>query len=134
MDRSPIPEIVDGLPNLCGHDAQVEEVTRDRSPVYLSETNLRLDRREAASVAKYLVTLRDEPKGTAHVGNDEVALVPGAGVVKHTVRSDRHHLSASEVAVAIGRCELGANRIRGCGRVHAPVLLGWPDERVAVFG
>src|SRR5438874_3470328 len=47
MDRSPIPEIVNDLPNLCGRDAQIEEVTRDRSPVYLPETNLRLDKLQA---------------------------------------------------------------------------------------
>ena len=47
MDRSPIPEIVNGLPNLSGRDALVEEVTRDRSPVYLQETSLRLDRLQA---------------------------------------------------------------------------------------
>jgi hypothetical protein len=47
MDRSPIPEIVNGLPNICGREALVEEVTRDRSPVYLNETNLRLDRLQA---------------------------------------------------------------------------------------
>jgi hypothetical protein len=43
MDLHPIPEVVDGLPNLCGAWEQVKEVTRGRQPVYLSETNLRLD-------------------------------------------------------------------------------------------
>src|SRR5690242_18501183 len=47
MDLAPIPEIVDGLPNLCGHDAEVEAVTSRRNPVYLRETNLRLDRLQA---------------------------------------------------------------------------------------
>ena len=42
-----LPEIVDGLPNLCGHEAQVEEITRSRPPVFLSETNLRLERLRA---------------------------------------------------------------------------------------
>ncbi len=42
-----LPEIVDGLPNLCGHETQVEEVTRSRGPVYLPETNLRLERLRA---------------------------------------------------------------------------------------
>lgn len=44
MDFSPIPEIVNGLPNISGHEAQVEAVTSRRDPVYLNETNLRLDR------------------------------------------------------------------------------------------
>ena len=47
MDRTAMPEIVDGLPNICGADAQVEEVTRDRGPVFLPETNLRLDKLQA---------------------------------------------------------------------------------------
>jgi hypothetical protein len=44
MDFLTMPEIINGVPNICGHDAQVEEVTRHRHPVYLHETNLRLDR------------------------------------------------------------------------------------------
>src|SRR5215468_2034912 len=47
MDLQPLPEMVNGLPNFCGADAQVEEVTRSRQPVYLSETNLKLDRLQA---------------------------------------------------------------------------------------
>jgi hypothetical protein len=47
MPPLPIPEMVNGLPNLCGAEAQVEEVTRSHQPVYLYETNLRLDRLRA---------------------------------------------------------------------------------------
>ena len=47
MDRGPIPEIVNGLPNLCGADAQVEEVTRPARPGLPAETNLQLDRLQA---------------------------------------------------------------------------------------
>jgi hypothetical protein len=47
MNLQPIPEIVGGLPNLCGAEAQVEEITRRRNPVFLHETNLRLDRLHA---------------------------------------------------------------------------------------
>jgi hypothetical protein len=47
MDWTPIPETIDGLPNLCGQEARVEEVTRLRKPVFLPETNLRLDRLQA---------------------------------------------------------------------------------------
>jgi hypothetical protein len=42
-----LPDIIDGLPNLCGHEGQVEEVTRARPPVFLPETNLRLERLRA---------------------------------------------------------------------------------------
>ena len=48
MELRPIPEMIDGLPNFCGAEAQVEQVTRDRHPVYLHETDLRLDRLRAA--------------------------------------------------------------------------------------
>jgi hypothetical protein len=44
MDMRTIPEVIDGLPNLCGCEAQVEAVTSRHDPVYLRETNLRLDR------------------------------------------------------------------------------------------
>lgn len=42
-----ISEIIDGLPNICGAEAQVEEVMQRHQPVFRSETNLRLDRLEA---------------------------------------------------------------------------------------
>ena len=50
-----MPDIVDGLPNICGADAQVEEVTRSRHPVFLHETNLQLDRLQAVfSIALHM--------------------------------------------------------------------------------
>lgn len=55
MDLHPIPEVVDGLPNLCGAEAQVEAVTRSRQPVYLPETDVRLDRiRACFSIALHM--------------------------------------------------------------------------------
>ena len=42
-----LPEMIDGLPNFCGADTDVQEITRARRPVFLSETNLRLDRLRA---------------------------------------------------------------------------------------
>jgi hypothetical protein len=39
--------MINGLPNICGHEAEVEAVTSRRDPVYLHETNLRLDRLQA---------------------------------------------------------------------------------------
>jgi hypothetical protein len=47
MELRPLPEIVDGLPNLSGAYDQVKEVTRSRQPVFLPETNLRVDRLKA---------------------------------------------------------------------------------------
>jgi hypothetical protein len=43
-----IPEIVDGLPNFCGAAEQVEAATRDRAPVFLPRTPIRLDRLQSA--------------------------------------------------------------------------------------
>jgi hypothetical protein len=55
MDTQPQPEIVDGLPNFCGAEAQVEEVTRGRQPVFLKDTNLRVDRlRSTFAVALHM--------------------------------------------------------------------------------
>jgi hypothetical protein len=55
MDLQPIPEIVNGLPNISGCEAHVEEVTRRRGPVFLHETNLRLDRLQAVfSIALHM--------------------------------------------------------------------------------
>jgi hypothetical protein len=47
MDLRPIPPEIDGLPNICGAEAQVEQVMRSRQPVFLPESNLRLDRLSA---------------------------------------------------------------------------------------
>ncbi|HUT10646.1 MAG TPA: hypothetical protein VMY42_09120 [Thermoguttaceae bacterium] len=55
MSYQPIPDIVDGLPNICGAEDQVEAITRDRPPVFLGETNLRLDRLRAVfSIALHM--------------------------------------------------------------------------------
>jgi hypothetical protein len=42
-----LSETINGLPNISGADAQVEEATRSRQPVFLNETNLRLDQLRA---------------------------------------------------------------------------------------
>src|SRR6266852_3210980 len=43
MDFEHLPEVVNGLPNISGAESRVEQVTRSRAPVFLPETNLRLD-------------------------------------------------------------------------------------------
>jgi hypothetical protein len=48
MDFRPLPEMVNGLPNLSGAEAQVAEATRGRAPAFLPETNLRLENLRAA--------------------------------------------------------------------------------------
>ncbi len=50
-----MPDMIDGLPNFCGAQAQVEEVTRSRGPVFLHQTNLQLDRLRAVfSIALHM--------------------------------------------------------------------------------
>ncbi len=48
MSFSPIPEIIDGLPNVAGWENQVETVTSRQEPVFLSRIQLRPDRIQAA--------------------------------------------------------------------------------------
>ena len=38
-----LAETIDGLPNICGWERQVQEVVNQKSPVYLPKTNLRLE-------------------------------------------------------------------------------------------
>jgi len=47
MELRQLPETVHGLPNFCGAEAEVTEVMRGRQPVFVPETNLRLDRLRA---------------------------------------------------------------------------------------
>ncbi len=47
MDLQAIPEMIGDLPNFCGAWDQVKEVTQGRAPIFLHETNLRLDRLRA---------------------------------------------------------------------------------------
>jgi hypothetical protein len=47
MNCNPIPEIINGLPNLSGCEAELEEATRDQGSVYLHETDLKLDQLQA---------------------------------------------------------------------------------------
>jgi cytochrome c2 len=93
---------------------------------------LRLDRREAASVAKYLVTLKGEPAGTAHVRTDEIAILKD--------RTKRNAEVACDVAgnqpmsrVACGEKIIANYGCFGCHQIDgfensapiAPELNGW---------
>ena len=62
MSFAPLAELVDGLPNLCGAEERVEEVTRTRQPVFLPQTNLRLDRLQAVFAVDRLIS----PVGRAY--------------------------------------------------------------------
>jgi hypothetical protein len=81
-------EIIDGLPNFCGADGQVEEVTRHRPPVYLHETNLRLDRLQATfAVALHmhqpLVPFGHDLRTTQLISNLEAMTRSGSGENVH---------------------------------------------------
>lgn len=47
MDLSPIPQTIAGLPNFCGEENLVSDITRARAPIFLGETNLALDQLRA---------------------------------------------------------------------------------------
>src|SRR5262245_35870569 len=48
-------EIINGVPNICGEDATVDSIMRQRLPVYRNETNLRLDKLQAVfSIALHM--------------------------------------------------------------------------------
>src|SRR5947209_7143502 len=47
MDFQPLPEVIDGTPNISGAEPQIEQVTRGRASVFLPDTNLRLDKLQA---------------------------------------------------------------------------------------
>lgn len=68
----PLPEMIEGLPNLCGQETEVEAITRSRTPVYLSETNLHLDRLRAC----YAIALHMQqpliPAGGNDLGNADI--------------------------------------------------------------
>ncbi len=44
----PIPEVVDGLPNIAGWEPQVAAALNHREPIYLNRTPLRLDKMQSA--------------------------------------------------------------------------------------
>ncbi len=44
MQYEPIPETIDGLPNVSGWEEQVESVTRSNAPVFLGRTPMNLER------------------------------------------------------------------------------------------
>jgi len=55
MDFSPMPDTLNGLPNFCGREAEVEAVMSRTVPVFLPESNLRFDRLQAvAAVALHM--------------------------------------------------------------------------------
>ncbi|MBE9181363.1 glycosyl hydrolase family 57 [Oculatella sp. LEGE 06141] len=38
-----LPELVDGLPNICGEEAQIRSITGQNQPIWLPQTNLKLE-------------------------------------------------------------------------------------------
>jgi hypothetical protein len=90
MDLAPIPEIVNGLPNLSGAEAQVEEVTRERPAVYLAETNLRLDRLQAVFAVALHMQQPLIPAGDPNIRNAE--LISNLDfMMRHPDRGDNHN-------------------------------------------
>ena len=95
---------------------------------------LRLDRREAASVAKYLVSLKDEPSGTAPVSQDEVAILKDPAKRAEQVKCDINNTTMSRVAC--GEKLIANYGCFGCHQIDgfegyapiAPELNGWAKK------
>ncbi len=93
---------------------------------------LRLDRREAASVAKYLSTLKGEPAGTARVMPDEVAILKDPAKRSAEVTCDvagnqtMSRVACGEKVIANYGC-FGCHQIDGFENAApiAPELNGW---------
>src|SRR5215471_21648029 len=43
-----MPETIDGLPNFCGQEEQLEAIAGQRDPVFLNRTPFKLDRLQSA--------------------------------------------------------------------------------------
>jgi cytochrome c2 len=96
---------------------------------------LRLDRREAASVAKYLVTQKDEPKNTATVNGDEIAILKDAAKRNEKMPCD---VAGNDVMsrVACGEKLIANYGCFGCHQIDgfegyapiAPELNGWAKK------
>ena len=97
--------------------------------------NLRLDRREAASVAKYLMTLKDEPAGAAQVSPAEVALLKDGGKRTAEVACDvagnqpMSRVACGQKLIANYGC-FGCHQIDGFENYApiAPELNGWAKK------
>jgi hypothetical protein len=95
-----IPALVDGLPNFCGADEQVEAATRARNPVFLHDTNVRLDRLRAV----FAVALHMHQPLIPAAGGD----VSNAGTISNLDRmanfgSDEDRYNAKVFADCYGR-------------------------------
>jgi hypothetical protein len=81
----PLQEMINGLPNLCGHEAEVEGATRSRGPAFLPETNLRLERlRATCAIALHMqqpmIPAGGSDLGTADIISNLDAMVRNPGV------------------------------------------------------
>ena len=74
MRSEPIPEIVEGLPNISGSEDTIATVTANRAPVFLPRTPMRLDKLQSAfAVALHrhqpLILGDDDLRTAAIIGN-----------------------------------------------------------------
>lgn len=85
-----IPDVIQGLPNFCGADEQVQQVTRSRPNVFLDGTNLQLDRLRAVfSIALHM----QQP--LIPVGGDDLATAEIISnldyMMQHPEEGDNHN-------------------------------------------
>ena len=82
MSYPQLPEIVNGLPNICGADEHVEAVTRQRPPVFVQDTPLRLEQLRAC----YAVALHMQ-QPLIPVGGDDMRTAELISNLDHMMRN-----------------------------------------------
>jgi hypothetical protein len=117
-------DIIDGLPNFCGQERQVEEVTSRRGPVFLNETALRLDRMQScAAIALHM----QQPLIPA--GGDNIQTADTISNLDHMFRNpgtgDNHN--AGVFADCYGRMGDIIPELVGQGK-HPRVMLDYSGE------
>ena len=119
----PIPEIVDGLPNISGQESRVEEVSRDDRPVFLARTPFNLQRLQSA----FALGLHMHQPLILQDG--DVRTAPMIGNLQYMI--ERQHIHGMHDAPVFARCySRTADFIRDlvdAGR-HPRVMLDYSGE------
>jgi hypothetical protein len=94
MHRQQLPEMVEGLPNICGAEAAVADVMGgNRPPVFLHETNLRLDNLRATFAVALHMQQPLIPAGGHDVRHAEIISNLDA-MMRNQAQGDNHNAPA----------------------------------------
>ena len=91
-DLKSIPEIIDGLPTICGHEKEITKVTSDNKPVFKSKTNILFDRVRSA----FIIALHMH-QPTIPAGGSDLSTAPLINNLQYLFNStkdeDKHNAS-----------------------------------------